>query len=1070
MARFILVSGIVLSMMLNVTMPAFAAGGSNGNVRGLVIDGVTKAPLVGAKVSIVSPTGAYKATTDSSGHFAIDGLTVDTYALSIQAEGYDGTSQSGINVTGDQTVDFGTIALLKLKTIVSIRSRSASGAYQSGQTTDSFTVNAARQEEVLGRADNTNENQLLLSVPGTSTTDSGRVTIRGGLANEVGYQLDGVPYTEPFLSQNASGNTLNGLGSLQVVEGAGDATQGNVGSGVVNVIPKRGTYPGTGLVDFEVGGPNFNHQFGFQYGIASKSGNISNYFSYIGDRGVPYYGYNNSNVSATGNYFGTVLQANDDLLDNFVFKFGKDNRQSLNVLYDTRDLQDYGEVGGLTGSRVPYLFDPYVMNNGGFGFNPFAVLTSASPAQAVTLFQQYTGLTPYQTATNSLAAQQNQLSAFSPTHLLKFEYDNNLNDSTFLQARYYNFDAQNGSSDVYDSSANPGVSTTGGQRVGTNFELTHSVGQHTLTLQAQLENQKPQWNDYAPIETEDTLALSAFGVGGAFASINDFLPSQYNGGTGDGWVYQHLGQTRLPTVGINYNGADFQTEGVGIRDQWAPTSKIKLDYGVRLDHANYKFGENPYNPTDPGNPSDVDPSFITNKILHPTAVEPRIALAIQATPVDAFRASYGRSVEFLNAQDAGTPAGMYGANGLSTVPVLPGTNTADPTTWTCGSGLNSARLLKGGANASGKGGGYFQCTNYAQQLFWQYDQNFDAPDVGNGMAPTYNNYDASYQHLFKDGVGLKATGFYRLSTGLPGFFVLQQKTDPTTGAILYQVFSVNNNALQKTSGLELNLTTPERANGFAGFFSATYQNAISSVPPLLPGEDVLPLVTTESFQLGDTYRAGFLSPFVFDLGGTFRKGGFHITPDVQFNAGYPTGVGNLVAYNGLINGKAYNVPQTNLGGAQPTVDGYGGVTGAPVATNYVDPAYTGSIINPNIAASRGEKETSAAGGELSRPYFTGNLTAEYTFGKRQTIGLSVANITGQIYAGNTPQINTYYQPVTTGVAGPQTGQITQANPALAGVYGNHGFANIPASSYGTNPYLLIPNAPTTYRVYYQVGL
>jgi outer membrane receptor protein involved in Fe transport len=1045
-SRFVLVPGIVLSMMLNLAIPAFAAGGSIGNVSGSVIDGTTKAPIAGAKVTLASPTGIYKATTDSNGHFSVDGLTVDTYSLSIQAQGYDGTSQSGINVAGDQTLDFGKISLLKLRTIVTVRSRSTSGAFQPGQTTDSYTIGAARQEEVLGKSDNTSENQLLLSVPGTSTTDSGRVTIRGGLANEVGYQLDGVPFTEPFLSQNGSAGTLNGLGSLQVVEGAGDATQGNIGSGVVNVIPKRGTYPGTGVVDFEIGTPNFDHQFGFSYGIASASGNISNYFSYIGNRGVPYYGYANSNVSNVNAYFGTGYQANDDLLDNFVFKFGKDNRQSLNILYDTRDLQDYGEVGGLTSSRLPYLFDPYTQNNGGFGFNPFG---------STQLFEQYTGLTPYQTATNNLPAQTNQLTSFSPTHLLKFEYDNNLNDSTFLQLRYYNFDAQNGSSDVYDSSTNPTVSTTGGQRVGTNLELTHTIGQHTLTLQAQLENQKPQWNDYAPLETEDALLLGA-------ASINDFLPG--------GLVYDKLGQIRLPVVGINYNGADFQTEGVGLRDQWSPTSNLKLDYGVRVDHANYKFGENPYNPGDPGNPSDVDPSFITNKVLHPTEVEPRLAVAFQLDPQDGIRASYGRSVEFLNAQDAGTPAGMYGAKGLSSVGVVPGTNTSDPATWTCGSGLNSARLLPSGANASGKGGGFFQCQNYAQQLFWQYDQNFDAPDVGNGTSPTYNNYDLSYQHQFKDGFGFKATGFYRLSTGLPGFFVLAQKTDPVTGSILYQVFSVNNNAQQKTTGLELSLTTPERPRGFSGALSLTYQNAISSVPPLLPGEDELPLVTTQSFQLGDTYRAGFLSPLVLNVGGTYRAGGLHITPSVSFNVGYPTGVGNLVAYNGYINGKAYNVPQTNLGGAQPTVDGYDGVTGPPVATNYVDPAYVGSILNPNIAASRGEKETSAAGGELSRPYATGNLTVEYTFAKHQTIGLAVDNITGQIYAGSTPQVNTYYQPVTTGVAGPNTGQVAQANPALASSYGNHGFSNIPNSSYGSNAFLLIPNAPTTYRAYYQVKL
>ena len=1054
----------MLSMVLGST-PAFAAGGSNGNIGGQLIDGTTKAPIAGAQIGVAAPSGTYKATTDGAGKFSINGLAVDTYILTVEAKGYDTFTQAGVTVQGDQTLDLGQIVISKLKVIGTVSaSGSGSSAFTRGQTTDSYTVNAARQQEVLGKADNIDENALLLSVPGTSTTDSGRVTIRGGLSNEVGYFYDGVPYTEPFFTTNASANRLNGLGSLQVVEGAGDATQGNIGSGLVNIIPKRGTYPGTGTVDFEIGGPNYSHQFAIDYGIATRSGNISNYFSYTGDRTVPYYGYFNQNVAnvGQGGFFGTSLEYNDDLTDNFVFKFGKNNRQSIGVLYNTRDLQEYGEAGGLTG-RSSYLYDPYVINNGGFGFNPFGGLTATAAGDA-NLFSTYTGLAPYTAPNNNTQIQRPALESTNPTSLLKFEYDNNLDDKTFFQARYYNFFALNGSSDIYQSSTNPSVSNTGGERVGGNFELTHTVGQHTITLQGQIENQKPIWNDYAPLETEDVLLIGAGGV-----SFGDFLPAALNGGA-DGWVYSHIGQTRLPVVGINYNGADFQKEGLGLRDQWNPTEALKFDYGFRVDSANYKFGTNPYNP-DIGNPSDLDPSFITDKVLHPTVFEPRIAVSYELTKNDSIRASYGRSVEFLNAQDAGTPGGMYGANALFNVPVLPGTNTANPATWTCGSGLNSARLLASGANASGKGGGFFQCQNYAQQLFWSYDQNFDAPDYGKGTSPTYNNYDVSYEHQFTNGFGLKVTGFNRLSSGLPGFFVLAQKLDPVTGAILYQVFSVNNNANQKTTGAEVQLTTPEKRVGFSGFLSLTYQNALSSVPPLLPSEDSLPLVTTESFLLKDVYRAGFLTPFSADFGGTYRfKGGFRITPDVNFNAGYPTGVGNLVAFNGLINGKPYNVEQTNLGGAQPTIDGFQGVTGAATATNYVDPAYAGSSLNPNVAASRGEKETSAAGGELTKPYFTANLTAEYTFAKRNTIGFQVQNLTGQIYAGNTPQVNTYYQPVTTGVAGPQTGQVLQANPQTGTAYANHGFTNLQNSIYGSNAFLLLPNVPTTYRVYYQLAL
>ena len=1063
----------LFAFLVSFAAPTFAAGGQTGQISGTVVDVTTRAAVVGARIGLASPSGSYSATTDAEGRFTINGVSVDTYTLTIERQGYATQQSAGVTITGDQTLNLGSLTISKqLKTIGSTRARGAASAFQPNQTTDSYTISGARQQEALGKAANFDENALILSVPGASTTAAGRVTIRGGLSNEVGYQLDGVPFTEPFFSQpggsrnGGSTNTFNGLGSLQVVEGAGDATQGNIGSGVVNIVPKRGTYPGTGLFDAELGTPGFNHQIAVDYGVATRAGNISNYLSYAGQRYSPYYGYQNQNPAISGNYFSTSERAVDDIIDNLVIKFGKNNRQSLQALYNTKNIQDFGQRGGLTG-RNYYLYDPYVLNNGAFG-NPFAGLLNPND-DGTAAFAQYTGKTPYALDPRQIPSAIVVLA--NPLQSLKFEYDNALDDKTFLAVRYYNFSAFNSSNTTVDSNANSSVSKTGGQRVGQSFELTHSFGSHTVTLQGQLENQKPIWNDYAPLESLGTLHL---GVNGT--QLNDFLPAAYNANaTGadagvDGWVYSHIGYTRIPVVGINYNKADFQVLGAGLRDQWAISDKIKLDYGVRVDHANYKFGSNTALNPDIGNFSDVDPSFLRKEVLQPTAIEPRIALSLQPTRNDAVRFGYGRSVEFLNAQDAGTPGGIYGGEALAGVPVTPGTNTGDPKSWTCGSGLNSARLLPNGSNASGKGGGFFRCANYLQQMYWAYDQNFDAPDIGNGTSPTYDNYDASYSHQFKSGFALRTTGFYRRASGLPSFFVLAQKNDPATGQILYQVFSVNNNAINKTTGVEFNLTTPERPVGFSGFLSATYQNAISSVPPLLPGEDALPLITTQSFQLGNTYRAGFLSPFVVSVGGTYRsKGGLKVTPTVQFDAGYPTGVGKLIAYNGFVNGQAVNVLQSNLGGSAPTAGGFNGSTGQGVATQYVDPAYPGSIIKPNIAATRGTAEGPSAGAQLTRPSALANLTVEYTIAKHSTIGVVVKNLFGNVYYGNTPQSNTYYQPVTTGVAGPATGYPLQANPAQTS-YANHGFVQLPTSSFGNQANLLLPNAPTTYRLYYQLGL
>ncbi len=328
---------------------ALAAGGQTGNVSGVVVDAASHAPLANASVSLAAPSGSYHARTNGHGFFTILGVAIDTYTVSVALGGYESAVQNGVTIVGDQTVELGTIALQRqLKTIGSVRARSQSSAFQPSQTVDSITVSGARVVQTTGKAASTDEQSLVLAVPGTSLTNGGpgasdSITIRGGLATEVGYQFDGVDYTEPFFATSATNGKFNGLGSLQVVEGAGDATQGNVGGGVINVIPKRGTNPPFGMLDLEVWGPNFGHQAALEYGFASQSGRFSEYVAYNGQRDVPYIGWHTSDSAQYGNFYGISYEANDDFISNTVYKFGRNNDQTFQVLYQNRNLQAVGQ-------------------------------------------------------------------------------------------------------------------------------------------------------------------------------------------------------------------------------------------------------------------------------------------------------------------------------------------------------------------------------------------------------------------------------------------------------------------------------------------------------------------------------------------------------------------------------------------------------------------------------------------------------------------------------------------------------------------------------------------------------
>jgi Carboxypeptidase regulatory-like domain len=1097
----------MLLLLLRVSAaPVHALGGQTGNLHGHVVDAATNMPVAGAAIGAASPNGTFHAKSDAKGDFSLLGLPVDTYTVSIEAPGYQTQAAAGITIIGDQTLNLAATRLSKaLRTIGSVTARSVASAFQPNQTVDSVTISGARIEQSTGRAGNTDEKALLLAAPGVTLSDAGNVSIRGGLSTEVGFQFDGVPFTDPFNSSSGStgGSVLSpsvptsnagspllfsGLSSVQVVEGAGDATQGNVGGGVVNLVPKRGTNPPFGYVDVAAGGPNFNHQLAMQYGFATPNGRFSDFVSYSGGRSVPYFGYSNSDTAGLGNFYGKAYRTNDDFVNNFVAKVGNNNTQTLQVLFQSHLSQQYGFAGGTTG-QLAYPFDPASYLNGeptgainglatGYGCGTAANLTCTFgpgiglPA-AIAAYQHLVGLTPNVPNLPNGAYTGGVPKQLNNTNFLKFEYDNNLSPNDFLAVRYYNWTTSNiTSSDLPEPAGNtePTYIPAGGQRAGINGEFTHQFGpKHTVTLGFGYENQVPIDDSQSPTN----LFVSAGGPpGGGAPSIADFL-EPVNGVcpiVGGCYLAKYFpnGIPRVPVGGINYHGSTIQVYNASFRDQWSPNARWKVDWGFRFDGASYNIAPNPVNaglPFYSSNPSDVNPNSLKPAYLQPKTTEPRFAATYQMGRNDSIRAGYGRSVIFLNGSTFGTPGALYGYAPFAKVPALD--SAANP-------GCGSA------GTATNPSGGLYRCRNYAQQLFWAWDNGYDFPDYGNfARSSTYNNYDLTYQHQFMNGWGLRATPFFKLGTDLPGFSVISLQTNPTTGQISSETFSVNNINVNKTTGFELGLTTPDRPYGFSGFLSSTYQNVLDRVSPLVGGEDSVPFDLSTALLLGDTFRAAYVSPFTTRVGVEYKlRSGLRINPILNYNRGYPFSAGNLTpSYSPC--GLVANVPQVNFGCGATVIPSAinGGTASGATSTQYVDPALPGNTFNPNIAATRGTPQTAAAGGVLSKPNLVADLDIEQKLGKRGAVGIYVQNIFGNVYNGAIPLLNPFYQPVATGIAGPQTGQNAFANPAYtnagtvpAGTFLNHGNANIPASAYGTAPYVLLPVAPTQFTLYYQLAL
>lgn len=1042
-----LLAALLLCSLLPVA-PALAAGGQYGNLVGSISDSTSKSPISGAQISAVSPSGRYSTTTDAHGRFSILQMVVDTYTITVTKQGYETLSLPGQTLQGDQTTDIGPWLLNHAtpKTIAHVASRSSGGAFQPSNTIDSYTVTPAQQLQTTGKAFSTNENNLVLAVPGVTLTNAGTPTIRGGAAYEVGYQYDGVSFKEPFLGNNGSsgvnGSLFSGVAQVQVVAGAGDATQGGVGSGVINIIPERGSGPGTFNLDLEVGGPNFSHQFAGTYSWASTNGMFSDFVSFNAQRYVPYYGYSNTPLNQYGNYFGVSYSFNNQFTNNFIFKFGHNQNQSLQILYTNILQQGQGPVS------QPGVFcqsaNPNTLNGGpcpgntnlqSLVYYPYDTLTDFGilgfTGFSQHQYQNLVWLGPGVPASNQ-AVPGAQLVESDNTRFLKFEYDYHINPSTYFDAKFYNWEELSTTDGSFEQGAwgtgFPGLGgswdNVGGPTVGITSDITKQFTPDLIvTANFKYDVLHPVWDDIEG--TTEMLALGSAAYGGCCSYLNaqpnaqDFLAGGWLCGGGSGVDLCKNGRysdTRIPAWGIGYNKTFFQNWGAGVRIQWSPTDRLHLDLGARQEGQNQHwysqlqtlnqgpgsgwtvggcaaYAANPNNyrkcPFIPQvNPYDVPASDWTTSFLYPHEFQPRTSVDWEMNHNDALRFSFGSSAVFANAQTGGTPFFMTGINPYLNIPAKPGS--------TCGWTATAI----------------WPCRTYAQQLYWQAD-NLEAPDAGQTQPALYRNFDLSYSHLFKNGYSFRFTPFSKIGSNLPSLYIL----NPVLG-----IFATNNLGRNKTSGIEMQITTPSKDLGLSGFVSMTYQNVLSSTPPFTTGETEVPLVSNATLALGNLYRAGYVSPFSIRVGATENlQNGFSIIPQLQFDIGYPYTLGGIIA--GQYSNNYYvNVPQVNFG---PGISSgnttlIGNSPGSATSTNFFDPSYPGYSAHPNIAATRGTPETAANGGYLSQVNLQASTTVQWTHGN-STIGIQMSNLFGNAYNGAVPAINPYYQAVANGLSGPQTG-------------------------------------------------
>ena len=1107
-SRFTIGALLAFVLFFNSVGTLFAS--TTGGISGTVTGAQGGQGLAGVKVAAVSPSSRYGTVTDGKGFFSMLGMDTDTYTLSFELAGYQPQSITGVNVFADQNVNVSPQLTKSLITIGRVVARSVGGAFQPSQTSDTYTVTSSQIANQLGKSDSVSETNLIFTLPGSTRDSSGYPVIRGGRENEEGFQYEGIPYTDAFTSQFINSLALNpGVFSLQLTPGAGDASIQSQGTGTLNLISKRGTRPAFGSLDFEALTSPMAHQFATEYGFASPDGRFSNYVAFQGNTTNAMYQAHNADSTRIGTFFSQQYQTSRDLTDNFFYKFGRDLNQSVQVFYQNQSVSFFSNNGGL---------GPYTIGSAAAGYGPAPGLcyNTCDPIGLAT-DRFYTGMTNNQiqrlamfypgqpnapcpavvipgtpltngplagttSITQACSTLNHPIQQFQPNDTFKIQYSNNLDASTFVTAKFFHtnsvstFDLLNNGTNYFDEWA-----LQGGQDIGVALDLTKQLNSKNLL--------KVGANYYFlhPIDNFTSgmfglLAATGFGNTGAgfdFLPPGEVIPGY--GFASTGYVYNAFGGNPPPVPETMQNPTmNRQDWGVYLNDTFSPTDRFKIDLGVRVDGSHFALpSEAPCNVYTAasaaagiaavGSPWTVDAASGANQCLYqytpgafnaagqpivvidpqarsPVVPQPRIAFSWQIGRNDAIRASYGRTVEFAPIADVDSRESRgYFDNGPF------GMIAPDPIF----GGISPGLVVGCGVT------GNTRCSSLGEQLYWDNQTQFDGVPIEPVKPETFNNFDFSFSHQFPANIALKVTPFYRrgfdalvLSNTVKTDKSGNPLIDPTTGGFLFNPSVSSNLGIEKTTGVEMQITR-DLGYGISGEFAATYINELSNVVPLSSSEDFFPAIPAASLALGNLYRVGFLSPFTAALALQYKsRGGLRINPVTFYVKGYPIGNGLITA--NYVNNVPMNIPSTNVSFS-------GGSTGA---MQYVDPMNPGSITRPNIAATRGSALSASPGGVLTnnRNLFT-NLDIEFQPpGSRNNFGLFITNLFGNVYG--LPVLNSRWQPVATGIGGPKTGT---TNNVL--VYPNEGQVNYAADRFGFAPFIISPTGtPTEFRLYYQLAL
>jgi hypothetical protein len=888
----------LLALLVVLFQGTWALAGTSGSLTGQVVlnDGT---PLAGANVTATSPSESISTTTDATGHFGFVSLIPDTYSLTVSKDGFDTVSQAGLTVIADNSSSTTITTEKSAKVLGTIPVRAAAELVKPGTTADVYNVNsraAAKMVTLGGGGGADNAYSALASLPGlyvppNQTGWYQNVYIRGGDYDQVGYEYDGVPVNRSF--DNYPTTTASSLGQqqLQVYTGAAPANAESQGlAGFINQVIRTGTYPGFGLLDVAVGGPNLYNKLNFEVGGATPNRNFSYYLGFGGYNLRPRY-YDNSNgasldatygipvaggpgfdqlTTAPWNMFNTFEVADRETVANFHFAIPHHNdsgKDDIQFLYSTSLLRNpyYSSQLDFGGPAAVKAFNggPFVYL-GGFQYNgpllhtfvngvlPGVITYAAPSSNGAPAF----GAIPADARDSSENGQ----------GIGKLQYQKNIGSNAYLRLygyTYYSWWFLHG-----DNSNNMGFVAC--------CPADYELETHTRGGSAEFQDQIDPHNllglqlSYVTASTVRDNNTQMFGILGGARDRMAVLVSSAN--PQSGLCYN----VANPTVSVSCESGShptwvtYQTAQAGSE---ADVTGLTCGSGANAGPCEYMVVENgpwaTYN--------TVQPKFTTASISDDIKPTDKLDVNLQVR-VDRF--------EFDGSNTTGGSRNFWFNAWNSTMCVnnAPGSVPFDNNTVACPAGSHVATFINAsspvntytvtqprfGATYSLTGddvlrfsyGKFSQAPNAAFQQYNSLQQNlpqllgsslnfyaygFNTPGHALGPEVSYNT-DFSWEHHFRGSdVSFKLTPYYRKTHDQYQQFYLNQATNFVSG------IPVGN---QVSDGVEFELAKGDFSqNGLSGQFSFTYTHSYTTLGQLSNGGTVFSQINL-AIQQYNAYTKG----------------------------------------------------------------------------------------------------------------------------------------------------------------------------------------------------------------------